>query len=109
MDRPLNLKPCQRCKKKKVLHPGDYCNLCATQWESRTSEYFVVNPETLDDVAEVSGVDRAYLKAKQESAFERACVYVIFYGKETWNEIVISERFYLPKVMENLLSRLEDQ
>jgi hypothetical protein len=36
------------------------------------------------------------------------CKYVIFYARNQWQEITVSENFYLPKVMEKIFERLHD-
>jgi hypothetical protein len=109
MDRPLNLLPCALCKQPRVLKKGDYCNACATKWDRIYEEYFIVtDTETVADVSEISGIAPEYLKAKMENAAERHCVYVIFYGKGAWNEIVISDRFHVPFIMESILSKEQE-
>jgi hypothetical protein len=103
-----NFLPCANCNQKRVVKPGDWCNQCAMRWERKVSEYFVVDPQSISDVHEISGISRSYLNAKQERAFEKNCKYVVFYAQGKWKEVVISDRFHLPTVMKNILSRLDE-
>lgn len=105
----LKLNPCRSCGRAKVVKAGDYCVSCALKWDQPAAwgDYFILDPDILDDVAEITGVERAYLKIKQEEAFEKQCKYVVFFdfSQNVWDEITIHDRFYLPKVMENILQR----
>lgn len=97
------LLPCANCGKPKVLMTGDYCLACSIQWEPDESNYIVVKPSTLEYAAKHSGISREYLNAKQEQAFEKFQVYVIYFHEGEWKEITISDRFAVPTVMKNLL------
>lgn len=106
MDRPLNLKPCIGCKELKVLHSGDYCKDCAIKWEPMDGDsYFLVVPSSVSDIMEATGIDGAYLNAKQEAAFEKHCKYVVYHSKGEWKEITIDDGFHLPTVMKRLFER----
>lgn len=102
----LKLYPCERCRKLKVLKPGDYCLPCAQMWDPDPElEYIVLEPDTIDDAAEISGLGREYLKAKFTEAWEQYQAYVIYFARDEWHEITISERFHLPTVMKNLMAK----
>jgi len=109
LDTP-SLQPCVSCKKHKVIHPGDYCNSCALKWEPVFGDsYFLVIPSSVADIMEATGIDGAYLNAKQERAFEKHCKYVVYFHKGEWREIVISDGFHLPTIMKRIFERDNDQ
>lgn len=106
---PPRLNPCRSCGKPRVIRPGDYCRDCAIRWRqpSAEGEYLVVTPHTLDEAVELTGMGKSYLRAKQEQAFFGYAKYVIFEANGEWHDVVVSDVFYLPKVMENLIRLLE--
>lgn len=106
----LGLYPCISCGRPKVVKTGDYCVDCALQWVQTVSEheYIIISPATLNLAEQRSGVTREYMFAKMERAFENYQHYVIFFAKGGWREIVISDRFYIPVIMQNLFEQLED-
>jgi hypothetical protein len=55
----LQLQPCRECGEPKVLKPGDYCVACALSWDQARDEYFVVDPDSASDIAEISGLASA--------------------------------------------------
>lgn len=102
----LKLYPCERCRKQKVLKPGDYCLCCAQLWDPDPElEYIVLEADTIDDAAEISGMAFEYLKAKFTEAWEKYQVYVIYFARDEWHEINISERLPVPVVMKNLMAK----
>lgn len=94
--------PCAGCKELKVLKLGDYCLACALE---PAPDYIIVKPDSLEHAALRSGITREYLNAKQERAFENYQVYVIYFAKDEWQEITISERLPVAVVMKNLLEK----
>jgi hypothetical protein len=106
MDLPLNLKPCVGCKQLKVLHSGDYCNDCAAKWEpTHGCSYFRVDPQSVGDIMDATGIDASYLKAKADVAFAKHCSYVVYYVKGEWRDITVDEGFHLPSLMLRLFER----
>lgn len=102
----LKLYPCERCRKQRVLKPGDYCLSCAQMWDADPElEYIVLDTDTIDDAAEISGLAREYLKAKHTEAWENNQFYVIYFARDEWHEITISDRFHIPTVMKNLMAK----
>lgn len=106
----LDLLPCRNCGQPKVVRPGDYCKSCALTWDSLTAkdEYFVVDEGTIEDTAQVTGKHVEYLRGKMEAAAEDNCSFVLYSARSEWQEIQISERFYIPNVMARIFARLHD-
>lgn len=108
------LNRCRCCGRDKVVRPGDWCRDCALlPNDLATSEaYIIVEPHTLDDTARKTGVARNFLKAKMQQADLLNCQYVVFRHpalKDNWRDVVIDEYFYLPRVMQTVFERLEDE
>lgn len=100
------LLPCSGCKNLRVLKLGDYCRECALD-PQYNHLYFIVKPDTLDHVARVSGMDRGFLNAKQEKAFEQYQKYVVYLAKDEWKDIIVSDRFPVEVVMKNVFRKLD--
>jgi hypothetical protein len=109
-DDRIYFNPCTSCGMSNVLKPGDYCRACATTWRlpSAENEYIIVSPATLEAATLQSGIAKSYLKAKQEEAFERDQKYVIYFARGQWDDLIVSNRFYLPVVMKFLFEQLEE-
>lgn len=108
------LNRCRCCGKERVFRPGDYCRDCALlPNELAASEaYIIVEPHTIADTAAKTGVALAFLRAKMNQAEMMSCQYVIFRHpslKDDWQDVIIDQYFYLPRVMQTVFERLEDE
>ena len=110
LPRPYRFNICVSCGRRRVLKPGDYCRRCALLENKLLvdGKYFVVEPHTLPAVVLATGLEENFLLSKHRYAYENGCVYVVFFAREEWQDIVIDERFHVPTVMEQLFKRLED-
>ncbi len=102
--------PCASCGINKVFHLGDYCRTCALDPDLTASEhtYIILSPATLNLAAEQSQLALPYLRIKMERAFEQFLHYVIYFGPNGWDELLISDKFYIPHVMKYLFRNLEE-
>lgn len=108
------LNRCRCCGREKVVRPGDYCPSCAMSPNDLVASeaYIIIEPLTLDDTARKTGVAKSFLKAKMNQAEMMSCQYVIFRHpslKDDWQDVIIDQYFYLPRVMQSLFERLEDE
>lgn len=117
-DVPMPPKPkfnrCRCCGREKVIRPGDYCTSCSLSMNdlAASEAYIIVEPHTLGDTAQKTGVAKSFLKAKMEQAETMNCQYIIFRHptlKDNWQDVVVDKYFYLPRVMQSLFERLEDE
>jgi len=106
----LKLYRCAKCNKPKVVKPGDYCLSCSMKWEMLPYEYIIVNqPEFEEEVLEKTGWDRTYVQDRARDALNRKCAYVVFRYKNIWMDITIHEMFWIPRVMEIVLTRIQEE
>ena len=107
LDMPPKLNPCRSCGKDKVVKPGDYCRECAVDFYAVVSmdKYIIVEPLTMADTAEKTGVDWSFLKAKYEQLNTLQCHYVLFQLNGKWADIVVDKHFYLPRVMQTVFEK----
>lgn len=108
------LNRCVCCGREKVVRPGDYCRDCALLPQELviSQAYLIVEPHSLEYVAEHTGVAKTFLKAKMNQAEMMSCQYVIFRHpnlKDNWQDVIIDKYFYLPRVMQTVFERLEDE
>jgi hypothetical protein len=106
----LKLKPCRSCGRPRVLNPGDYCIKCAVIWHSETAldNYFIVEPGTFDDTAQVSGLDPYWLAGQMVEAETTDCQFVVFFTRNRWESIRVSNAYHIPTVMRKVFERLRD-
>lgn len=100
---------CRSCGKNRVVRPGDYCRKCAVvpNDDVANERYIIVEPHTMEDTAEKTGIALPYLRSKFTHVSTMQCYYVLYKINGDWRDVVVDKQFYLPRAMQTIFERNE--